>query len=369
VAYSLVSEDPATDEWRELSLGLFDLDVNLHGVMVGLAMVLRIVTVVLASHVARAGDPKALASGLRGLGMPRNAALALDATLVLFGSSGGKGKGDGSGGGKGKGDGSGGGKGKSASGFWHGLKRLARGDVGIIARRLQRQVERVSEHVAQADPEGGKTVARDVAVIAGIALTMLGVKALKLLPGLPFAPGHKGVLLIPLYISAGFMTRSRAGATLTGLTMGSAAFLLGDGRWGLFEIAKHTAPGILVDLLMPLLNRARRSRGIVAWAVLGLVIALGRFATITMIALFVQAPALVYAFLIPGLIAHAIFGVLSGLVTAPLVRSLDLSGEKHATVHSPSEDEPNLEHSAEAGRRSGSGRGDGSGGGKGKRNG
>ena len=31
---------------------------------------------------------------------------------------------------------------------------------------------------------------------------MLGIKALKLLPGIPFAPGHKLVLLTPLYVVA-----------------------------------------------------------------------------------------------------------------------------------------------------------------------
>jgi hypothetical protein len=163
-------------------------------------------------------------------------------------------------------------------------------------------------------------MARDVAVIAGIALTMLGVKALKLLPGLPFAPGHKGVILIPLFVVAGFMTRSRSGATLTGLTMGTVAFLLGDGRYGVFEIAKHVAPGVIVDLGMPVMRGRRR---VWAWCAFGVVIALGRFATVTAIALTVQAPAVVYALLIPGLTVHAIFGLISGIVTAPLIRALD----------------------------------------------
>jgi hypothetical protein len=133
---------------------------------------------------------------------------------------------------------------------------------------------------------------RDVAVVAGIALTMLGIKALKILPGLPFAPGHKGVILIPLYIAAGALTRSRLGATLTGLTMGTVAFLMGDGRYGVFEIAKHVAPGVLVDLLLPLMGRRPQLRGVVAWSLFGLIVALGRFATVTAHRAGVQAPAL-----------------------------------------------------------------------------
>jgi hypothetical protein len=189
-----------------------------------------------------------------------------------------------------------------------------------MTKALNRHLARVEQHLAERDPDLPPHAARDAAVIAGVALTMLGIKVLKLLPGLPFAPGHKGVLLIPLYFVAASMTRSRLGATWTGLTMGTVAFLLGDGRYGVFEIAKHVTPGLLVDLLFPLIARRR---GAFAWSVVGLVAALGRFATITLIALAVQPPAIVYAVLIPGLAVHAIFGALSGLVTAPLLRALD----------------------------------------------
>jgi hypothetical protein len=140
------------------------------------------------------------------------------------------------------------------------------------------------------------------------------------------------VLLIPLYMVAAAMTRSRAGATLTGLTMGTVAFLLGDGRYGVFEIAKHVTPGILVDLLLAptrALAGTGRLRSVLAWSLLGLVAALGRFATIMLIALAVQPPALVYAVLIPGLAVHAIFGALSGLVTAPLLRALGKENERN----------------------------------------
>jgi hypothetical protein len=68
--------------------------------------------------------------------------------------------------------------------------------------------------------------------------------------------------------------------------------------------------------------RAERRRGVVAWSLFGLVVSLGRFASVTLIALAVQPPALVFALLIPGLVIHAVFGVLSGMVTAPLVRAI-----------------------------------------------
>jgi hypothetical protein len=152
---------------------------------------------------------------------------------------------------------------------------------------------------------------------------MLGIKALKVLPNIPFAPGHKLVVLTPLYVAASLKTRTRFGATLTGLVMGSVAFLLGDGRYGIFEILKHVAPGILCDLLVPLVaNKGRASRRTLAWSIVGGVMGLGRFATIFTVTLAVQAPAVAWAFLVPGLVIHTTFGVLSGFVSAPLIRAL-----------------------------------------------
>ncbi|MDF1702277.1 MAG: hypothetical protein P1V36_14080, partial [Planctomycetota bacterium] len=82
------------------------------------------------------------------------------------------------------------------------------------------QIAKAEAHAVGQLGEAGRTLARDVGVIAGVSLTMLGIKMLKLLPSIPFAPGHKGVLLLPLYVVASRLTTTRLGGTLTGLTMG-----------------------------------------------------------------------------------------------------------------------------------------------------
>jgi hypothetical protein len=187
---------------------------------------------------------------------------------------------------------------------------MGRGDVGGLVQRLERQIERAHAHI------GGE---RDVAVIAGITLTMLGIRALKILPSIPFAPGHKLVLLTPLYILASMMTRSRFGATLTGLVMGTVAFLLGDGKYGIFEILKHVAPGVMCDLLVPGLSR--RKLGGLGWSIFGMLVAFGRFGTILCIVAWVQAPKIAYAMLGPGLLVHGTFGAASGYITYQLIRS------------------------------------------------
>jgi hypothetical protein len=212
---------------------------------------------------------------------------------------------------------------RDGQGFLVALKRISRGDVAPIVERIDRHIERVEEHLEeQGFQPHERAVARDVAVIAGVSLTMLGIKALKVLPNIPFAPGYKTVVLTPLYIVARLKTRSRVGATITGFTMGLVAFLGGDGRYGPFEILKHTAPGVVCDLVVPVMVRGGRTPGPVAWSLLGALIGAARYATIFGVMLIVQPPRLAWALLAPGLALHTTFGVLSGWVSWQLVRAM-----------------------------------------------
>lgn len=213
-------------------------------------------------------------------------------------------------------------------GFFASVRRLGRGDVGPIVRRIDRQIARTEEHLEGEDlgPKG-REIAKDVAIIAGIALVMLGIKALKVLPSVPFAPGHKLVILTPLYIVASLKTKSRFGATLTGLTMGTVAFLLGDGRYGIFEILKHLTPGLICDALVPIVMTVWRTPGPVVFTILGGIIGAGRFATIFCITLALQPPKIAYAMLIPGLSVHTVFGALSGFVSYQIVKAMQVVPE------------------------------------------
>jgi hypothetical protein len=212
---------------------------------------------------------------------------------------------------------------KPGEGFWAALRRISRGDVGPIVERIDGHIARVEDHLREQDfGDHEREVARDVAVVAGVSLTMLGIKALKVLPNIPFAPGYKTVVLTPLYIVARLRTRSRAGATLAGLTMGVVAFLAGDGRYGPFEILKHMAPGVVCDLAVPPLVRGRRTPGPIVWSILGGAIGAARYATIFGVMLLVQPPRLAWALLAPGLALHTTFGVLSGWVSWQIVRAM-----------------------------------------------
>jgi hypothetical protein len=183
--------------------------------------------------------------------------------------------------------------------------------------------EHVREQAASGNPQRplAARAARDIALVAGIALTMLGFKVVKILPAVPFAPGYKLVILTPLYILAARLTRTRLGATFAGLVMGTVAFLMGDGRYGIFEIAKHVAPGLVADLLVPLCFRRGRVPGPLVFAAIGGAMSVGRLATVFTVVALVQAPAVAFALLLPNLAFQVTFGILSGYLSYHLVRA------------------------------------------------
>jgi hypothetical protein len=309
--------DESDPHWVQLLPGL---SISLGGLETAGLMAVRLLAVVLLSELVRTGDPSAFATGLAGLGAPRALAITIDVTLGLLGPGGG--------GGRGRGMGGGGGRRRDATGqvggFTTVMRQLAAGDIRPIVGELEERLRTAREQVARRGEVGASGVsARDLGVVAGMATAMLALKILKVLPGIPFAPGHKTVLLIPLYILAGALTTMRWGATLTGATMGTVAFLMGDGRYGVFEILKHIAPGVVVDLLLPFLLRGGRRPGVLAWCLFGLLVACGRFATVVAITLAVAAPGEMYVLLAVPAVVHLVFGTLSGFVTYHVVRVVE----------------------------------------------
>ena len=304
----------------EAAWSLGPLSVDPASTALGLLMVLRIAGVVLASQIARAGDARSLTAGLQSLGLPESAAIGLDAVLALLGDGrGGGGGGRGGGGGGGAGGGGGGGKrhesgdtGGEAEGGYTAVMRwarqLRRGDLRPLLERLDDSVERARRHVGDRAGAGS-----DLPIIVGIAVTMLGFKALKILPGLPYAPGHKLIIFLPLYVVAAVRTEGRFGASAVGLAMGFASFLMGDGRYGIFEILKHLAPGLVCDLALPLYKHARP--GVLFWSAFGALTATCRFATEFAVIALAQPPAVAYAILVPGLASNLFFGTVSGYLT------------------------------------------------------
>ena len=147
---------------------------------------------------------------------------------------------------------------------------------------------------------------------------MASLKMLKILPGLPFASGHKTFLLFPLYVLAARLTQSRWGATAAGSIMGIIGFLQGDGRFGVLEILKHVAPGFVIDIGEPLVRRW--PPWALGYCVLGFFAAIARTATEFVVVLLLGARAEIYLFPAVKLVPNLIAGVLSGFASVFLLR-------------------------------------------------
>ena len=281
------------------------IPLNLTGLERAALMCLQILTLLLASMVVRVtGSGSDLVDGLRALRLPDLFVYSLDHTLELLGGTKKSGRGRAEAAGQG--------------GTLSTVKRLLRGDIGGFVQTIRTNIERARER-----PEGDRRLdpqlIHDIGIVTGIALCMTSVKVLKLLPGLPFAPGHKALLLFPLYVLASRLTHSRWGGTAAGSIMGVIGFLQGDGRFGVLEILKHVAPGLVIDLAEPLVRR------LPAWALgycfLGVAAAAGRITTELVLVLLLGARAEVYLFPAAVLVPNLLAGFLSGFVTIFVLRA------------------------------------------------
>jgi hypothetical protein len=326
--HGLLPADNAADELVDWPLFHgWTIRINLTGLARAALMCVQIITVLLCSAVVRlTGDGNDLVAGLHAFRLPPLFVHSLDQTLDLL--SGMRGSGERGGGGRPRQ--SGGGKRTPHRGFLAVLKRLIRGDVGALVEAVQANVRLATERMTRQGHALDRRAAHDVAVVTGIALCMASLKIVKILPGIPFASGHKGLLMIPLYILASRLTYSRWGGTAAGTIMGVIGFLQGDGRFGILEVLKHIVPGIIIDAAEPVMRRLPQNA--LAYCMLGTVAAAGRTATEFLVVLFLGARAEVFLFPAAKLVPNLLAGFLSGFVTSFLLRAFrEVSPEAQAS--------------------------------------
>jgi hypothetical protein len=306
--------------WRVPLIGWL-LPLNLDGLERAMLMCLQILTLLLASMVVRlTGSGRDLADGLRAFGLPDLFVYSLDHTLELLGGA------QRSGRGRGQGRGQGGGEGKGQASSLSTVKQVLRGDIGGFVETIRSNIKKAGERTRpDADRNVGAQLAHDIGIVTGIALCMASVKVLKILPGLPFAPGHKAILLFPLYVLASRLTYSRWGGTAAGSIMGVIGFLQGDGRFGVLEILKHVAPGLVIDIAAPLMGRL--PTWALGYCLLGLAASVARVSTDLLLVVLLGARAEVYLFPAAVLVPNLVAGFLSGFVTMFVLRAFARSDE------------------------------------------
>ena len=300
--------------------------IDLSGLLVGGRMCLRLLTIILASLVLReTGRPREILLGLRQLRIPLPLAQTIEATLTLVAAR--------------------------RTGPRRRRRRAEKREAGPTTpdrtRRTFRErgmalAERLAssfhENVAQSAAEIGDhanprarhiSAATDAVVVTALVVMVMGLKMVKILPGIPFASGNRLLLVFPLYFTAARYTRSRIGATWMGATLGVVSFLFGEGRFGVLEVAKYVAAGVILDLIWPLL---RRHRSVLTFSAAGLLMGIGWFASTLLAAWIARAPAIFYALAAGMAVSQFVFATLSGPVSWALIRVLDRPTEDEEAV-------------------------------------
>ncbi|HZP10984.1 MAG TPA: energy-coupling factor transporter transmembrane component T [Nevskiaceae bacterium] len=325
LSFAFVGTGAQNDQWIHVPVARWSVPVNLSGLFLAVLMGLRVVTLVIASAwLQRSCAPGALVRGMRALRVPDVVAITVDATLSILGGDRpmrGGGRGDGSGRGGGGGGGHGGGRRHAdPSAESVGWSEIRGGQSGAVSRLLERGLDRAQRWLSEHYPEMDAAQLRDFSIALALCLAVIGTKALQVLPGIPFASGHKNIIVVPLLLYAAHATRMRFGGFAVGTAVGVVSFLLGYGKYGILEVAHFALPGLLADLLMPLVRAQSRALRLAQFAAVGIVLGIGRFAANFLAILLAGAPDVAFVLFAPLLVSQVAFGALSCFVSVAIIR-------------------------------------------------
>ncbi len=288
-----------------LELGGWQLGVSVAGFLAGLLMLSKLLIMLLAAHIVRYFTPAPeMIQGMRALGMSSDAASIMNALLDAGTGQKGDGGGQGNGGGNRHGHGKGGGI---------DLKSILQGDLKSIYARIEQHRDGIASRFSN----------RDLASIASYSALIVLVRFVKITPGLPIAPGHKNVLIIPFFI-VGSRTAEKpwAGAKI-GFYSGVMHLMSGFGKYGPLGVLQFILLGAVVDGMLLVF---RNLNSLFVCGVMGCFAGLFRVSSEILIAWLLDVPIEFYLFYLPFIAAHCIFGALSAPVTKQLMSRFSEQG-------------------------------------------
>jgi len=317
LSYAFVSVGDA-DRWSSVVIGHWKIPLNLGGLSVALIMCLRVFVLVLASRwVQESSKPGDIVRALQDFRVPRFLGASIDGTIRLA-AGGGQRRGSGDG----RGGGSGGGRRhmNTEEAMSLDFQQIRQGRMAFIKEMVERALDRAEALVNSENPGMDRVQARDIAIMIGIAVAIMGTKLVQVLPGIPIAPGHKNVLIVPLLLLAAGLTQMRFGGLWTGLTVGIVSVLSGYGQYGVLEIAHFAVPGLMADVLLPLVRpHSQKWWHLIQFALIGAAMGAGRFAANFLMILLAGAPGMAFVLYLPMFVSQVSFGAISAFVTIGLL--------------------------------------------------
>lgn len=275
------------------------LALSYEGLLAGAIMACKLISMLFITQVVRLSMKKGeFVNGMTKLGLSASNSDIIDQIMTIVTEEKGVKKGNGSGGGKGK---------KVNASEVQSKDVLFKGKIGNIPKRIMDKITFAK----------GKFADNPNAIVASSSLSVTLIRLVKIAPGLPLAPGHKNILLMPVMIHGIVKSKSRFAGTQIGFISGIMHFSMGFGKYGPLGIAQFALLGFMLDLLFKLpINKSRLWFLILAGGLGGLV----RISSEVLLALILGMPNTFFLIYLPYVISQVAFGAASGLITKPLIK-------------------------------------------------
>jgi hypothetical protein len=290
-----------------IKISSFKLGVEWEGLLNGTLQSLKLMTMLLITNLVRntmSSDDFVI--GLRSLGLNKTTSETVHQIFSVVGE-GKKQKKPG----EGKGKGTGGGKGKEKDEANVTARQVLGGKIGNIPNKIRKRLEQGQEQFGSS--EG--------AVVGATSLAVTLVRMVKIAPGLPLAPGHKNILLVPLFIYAARKSKSGFAGTSVGLISGILHFAMGFGKYGPLGILQFVLFGFVIDLILKL---APNKNSLLLYTIAGGVAGLMRFSSELLLALIFGLPESFFLLYIPIVVSQVLFGAGSGIIAVALLKEKKL---------------------------------------------
>lgn len=291
-----------------LEIKRITLALSYDGLMEGAVMVCKLISMLLITHVVRQSmEKKDFVKGMSRLGLQQSTAQIIDEIFdIVISENGDK---------KGAGTGKGGGKGKNkhesqsedSKNNVSSKDVLFRGKIGRIPEKLQQRIEFAKERFANSPN----------AVMASSALSVTLIRMVKIAPGLPLAPGHKNILLVPVFVYGIVQSKQAFSGAKIGLISGILHFAMGFGKYGPLGIFQFALLGFVIDLLMLL---PIKKTNLLFLIVVGGIAGFMRISSEILLATVLGMPKEFYLLYLPYVISQVAFGAASGLITRALIK-------------------------------------------------
>ena len=152
--------------------------------------------------------------------------------------------------------------------------------------------------------------------IAESSLAITLIRMVKIAPGLPIAPGHKNVLIFPVFIYGIKKSKQKLAGFKIGIVSGVIHFFMGFGKYGPLGIFQFALIGLFFDMGLKLFSRRLT---IFPLLILGVLAGLLRFSTEFLLAWILGLPKEFYFLYLPYVIAQMSFGAGSAFVSMKLL--------------------------------------------------